>query len=156
MQAGFTEAGHLDSVSLCLEGAFMAVTDQARTVVGVFSGEERAGNAMDELLKLGIPRNRIDLISANSGCALKSDLVETYSEEIRQGAVLVAVTANSEDEANEVRDLLDRHDVPDLGQVTGQAAGAERLSADEKLRQGEVVDQGDSMQASRRTRIIPE
>jgi hypothetical protein len=133
----------------------MAVTDQKRTVVAVFGGRERADNAIGELLKLGIDRQLIKLVAQDAPAAeLSSEEVDTYSEDIRRGSVLVTVSADSENEANDIRDVLDRHDVAGLDQVTGHNAGAERLSADENLRQGNVVDQGESMQNTRRARIF--
>jgi hypothetical protein len=146
-------APSLSSFSL-YEGAFMAVTDQKRTVVAVFGGRERADNAIGVLLKLGIPRQRIKLAAQDAPAELSSAEVDTYSEDIRRGSVLVSVSADSENEANDIRDVLDRHDVAGLDQVTGHSAGAERLSADENVRQGDVVDQGESLQATRRARIF--
>lgn len=127
----------------------MPVTAQKRTVVAIFGTKDRAENAIAELLKLGISRERI---SPEAG--LSSEIADVYLEDVRRGAILVSVSANSEGEANEVRDLLDRYNLPDSGQVTGHNPGAEHLSADEKLRQGNVVDQGEPLQASRRTRIF--
>jgi hypothetical protein len=132
----------------------VAVIDQKRSVVAVFGGRERADNAIGALLKLGLPRQRIKLVGQDAPAELSSELAVPYSKDMGRGSVLVSVSADSEDEANDIRDVLDRHDVAGLDQVTGHNAGAESLSADEKLRQGNVVDQGESLQATRRARIF--
>jgi hypothetical protein len=134
VQAGFTEAAHI----FILEGALMAVIERQRTVIAEYGAKEPAETAIAEIWKRGTPPERISV------------------EEMSAGRTTVSVTATSQSEAEEISDVLDRYNLPDLSRVPGQQPGAERLSADEKLRQGDVADHGDSMQASRRTRIITE
>ena len=115
----------------------MAAIERQRTVIAEYGAKQVAEKAIGELGKLGIPRERVSLVEGGA-------------------EVVVSVIADSQVEAEEISDVLDRYNLPDLRQVTGHQPGAEPLSADEKLRQGQVVDQGDSLQASRRTRIVLE